>query len=1196
MVPIAVTTAQITIGLLGAAALAAAGWFVRARLLQRPERRLAAARNALDRGDWSAALNEVRRLSPAAGAKQATWHDSRRLLEGECLEAAGEVALRENNFEEALARFHEAAPLADAPVEEPASRVATAMLAEARRLFLTDAPPSELPTLLERIRACQPDCPEADFLAGLHELKAGNTQKAIEHLTAAGSVSPGKSGDAGLYLGGISLRAGHSREALRYLADANKIASQCPIVAWQMGMALATAGESVLAIRALQKATGPDGMPRFLADPDQLWIETLPADSWIRSLARDARKNRVVYRCPLGFHDLKSALLTARRALGEALVQAGRAEDALRILNDLLATDDSAFVRRNLGAALSLLQRFDEAQSHLRQAFAQEQPPNPRTAAALALSLVKSRGDKKANAAAAMDLVTRHPARGDAAWASQAGAVLAGAQETGVAISPDQIGKLVEHFVSAVAHDSSAAALYDRLARHDLDSVPFEAACLYVRTAQQHGVRLTRDLELFQRAFDRREELQRFFASHNWDHAAAERLFLERWAERYPGSFPKFAGADAGTASEAVLLDDSRRLESLKKLDAALATAELALKLAPASGPAHDRLAELAFRRKDIAGAIEWLTKWGQLAPNDPAPRARLASVMHSLQRLREAAAAADEAIALAHGKARASMSLLAARIAASGGKPDQALDLLNSCLTDDATNATALTARAAFLWVRGDKPGLTNLVGRLADVPGGDAWARYLGAVCAFAAGRTDMAAEAAANAGGEAASAGFHLSGLLHTQQGREKQAIAALQSAVQSSQGPTADHARALLGQIAWYAGDYSEALKWWQPLAPAALKSCRLDAVIPGGALLAGLSALRGKRWEAAGKWLRAAARLRCADARLGVWLGLACDGSGNDGDEPVIGPLQSAIEAAGPHPALVQRLARRLRRNGKLAETRQTLDSATIADAGVHVERGLLALAERQLLAAERNLAEAVALDPQFPAAVLNLMFVQLSLGRIDAAVTLLPKAMQLAPTDSLKRLCHCLRRLIDANAIDAGNWSAIDDELVLDFIRRVGRWETATILFDALARLRGSSPSVRKAHAEIAALRAKDMIDRGEAASLLRRFGPIAQAASPVLQNLLGVAAALRQDFDSAIRHFTAALPQAGDARIEQNLALVREWQGDLAVAIVHWRRYLEGRPGKSVRLKEIPDYRRRIETLAMDRLNQAESALQSAG
>lgn len=1195
MTALAVTTTQVTVSLLAVAALAAGGWWTMVRARSRPERALAAARRLLDRGDWSSALDAARRLEPRVDAGRASWHESRRLFEGDCLVAACDDALRQNQFDDAAARLREAAHLLGFTPEDATHRVVEAMLAEARRISVSSLGAENLPALLSRIEQSEPGCAEAAFLRGFHDLRRGNFQAASATFTSVHAATRGRPIDAALYLGALLLRDGKPREALRVLGEVNKSAPQCPIVSWQLGAALsATGGDALLTVRALQKAAGPEGFPRYLADPNRMWSETLPADSWIRNLARGAAGRKVIFLCPLGFSDVKATLTAARRTLAEALVAAHRPDEALPILNELQRADDSPALHRSLGAALAMLERYDDALPHLQKAVTLQVPPEPRSAGLLAHCLAKARGDRSANLRAALDWIVRYPGRGDAEWSRCAGAVLAAAQSAGIPIAPEQIAGLAGDLAAAEAHDPSAAAIFDMLAQRDPSIVPFEGACLYVRAALQHGVRSARDLELFQRAFGDRAKLQWFFETRGWDFAAAERLFLERWSDRFPGSFPEALGTGYAATSEASLLAQSRRLEAEHQLDAAQSAAALAHKLAPTSAAIFDRLAELAYRRERREEAIGWLTRWRTQSPDDPRPWMRLALLHHSGGHIEEADRAAKEALQRSHGRARSAAAFVGARVSLAAGRSDRALALLNECLTFEPANPSALIARAALLWQTGDHAELARTAEALSALVAEDPWTHFFTAVGAFAAGRDDLAmarAEHAARPGSEAAAAAFHLKALVHLRQDRLAKARSALQNAVRLPDDSTVDHARALLGQVAWNSGEFADALKSWQSIPPALLKSWQLDDVIPGGAFLAGLQALRAGRQDDAAKWLRAAARLRFHDSRLGPWLAQACDRELANGDEAIL-RLQQAIEAAGALPSLAERLAREYRRRGQWADAHRVLDNAEESSSGMLVERGLLALAERQLAVAERAFSEAMALDGDSRSAVPNLLFTRLSLGRIGAAAELLPHAMAMAPTHTLKRLCQCLQALVTGDATTMDEWTSSDDELVIGMLQGIGRWDTVDALFESLTKLRASSPLVRKMHVEMAALRAKDMIDRGDAAGALRRYGAAAQSASPVIRNLLGVAAALRQDFASACRHFIAALPPTGDARIEQNLALVCEWQGDAAAAAEHWRRFLAGHAAQMSRPRDVPHYHRRIETLARSRLNPSTAAL----
>ena len=114
-------------------------------------------------------------------------------------------------------------------------------------------------------------------------------------------------------------------------------------------------------------------------------------------------------------------------------------------------------------------------------------------------------------------------------------------------------------------------------------------------------------------------------------------------------------------------------------------------------------------------------------------------------------------------------------------------------------------------------------------------------------------------------------------------------------------------------------------------------------------------------------------------------------------------------------------------------------------------------------------------------------------------------------------------------------------------------------LFAVLSAARPLSPNVKDAQAELMPLLAKDRIDRGEAEAgrkmLEAHLGP---KSATLMHNLLGICACLRQvDFKGAARHFQSALPSVGDdARVQQNLAIVREWMGDREKALAHWRRF----------------------------------------
>src|SRR5581483_7951214 len=199
-----------------------------------------------------------------------------------------------------------------------------------------------LPELLGLILARQSPCPEASFWLALAHLRRGATADGLAALMAAHDATGGRQVDTGLYLGALWLRAGQPRDALRVLSDANRLAPACPLVAWQLGVALTAAGGDVLlALRAFQKATAPDGLPKYLRSPHKLW-----AESWVRNLAQRATARQVRFRCPLGLDRMEVVLRDARLALAEALVTCDRAEEAVPVFAELVKTYDVLPIRR----------------------------------------------------------------------------------------------------------------------------------------------------------------------------------------------------------------------------------------------------------------------------------------------------------------------------------------------------------------------------------------------------------------------------------------------------------------------------------------------------------------------------------------------------------------------------------------------------------------------------------------------------------------------------------------------------------------------------------------------------------------------------------------------------------------------------------------------------------------------------------
>src|SRR5206468_247278 len=128
--------------------------------------------------------------------------------------------------------------------------------------------------------------------------------------------------------------------------------------------------------------------------------------------------------------------------------------------------------------------------------------------------------------------------------------------------------------------------------------------------------------------------------------------------------FPAEAGPDYPARAEARLLQRSALREAAGQKDAAVAAVEVLLKLAPRSPAAHDRLAHLYYRRGDLERAVNLLEAWQQLQPGNPLPVVRGALLAQKLGDADARSQAIRQALTLTHGRLRAAIAFLGARLA----------------------------------------------------------------------------------------------------------------------------------------------------------------------------------------------------------------------------------------------------------------------------------------------------------------------------------------------------------------------------------------------------------------------------------------------------------------------------------------------------------------------------------------------------
>jgi tetratricopeptide (TPR) repeat protein len=324
-------------------------------------------------------------------------------------------------------------------------------------------------------------------------------------------------------------------------------------------------------------------------------------------------------------------------------------------------------------------------------------------------------------------------------------------------------------------------------------------------------------------------------------------------------------------------------------------------------------------------------------------------------------------------------------------------------------------------------------------------------------------------------------------------------------------------------------------------------------------------------------------------------------------------LERAIQAGCQDPNVHYLLALAHKRQGKTTEARNALRRITRPDANVLLQMALLSLQEQNLPQAEGELLRAWEMDKSSYETCYNLLLTQLTLGKVEACLALLPRAIELAPAnpDALKKsdstpegevrflkilqalLKNCLRRGGNPPPDPVLNeMSADDEQRLLRVIRSLGQLDTVLSLLKTLADVRQRSGAVREAYVEAVLVKAKELIDRcawTEGELLLRpvaRDRSASRNAQVALLNLLGCCACLTQDFDSALTHFNAALKLAGnDPRLQQNMALCYELQGDLAQAEPYWNRYFDLLDGKLPAPRDVPSYRDALAFESLHRL-----------
>ena len=250
-------------------------------------------------------------------------------------------------------------------------------------------------------------------------------------------------------------------------------------------------------------------------------------------------------------------------------------------------------------------------------------------------------------------------------------------------------------------------------------------------------------------------------------------------------------------------------------------------------------------------------------------------------------------------------------------------------------------------------------------------------------------------------------------------------------------------------------------------------------------------------------------------------------------------LEKAAQASHQDPSVLYMLAMAYKRQGKTNDARTALRKIASPDANVILQMGLLSLTENQLAQAEGEFARAWAMDASSYAICYNLLLTQLTLGKVEPCLELIPRAIELldqgagaaaSPVED-RRFLQVLYALLKvcrkgeapgrAEMILAELHPA-DEQRLLRVVRSLGQLDTVHTLLRTLSEARPRSMPVRESYVEAVLVKGKDLLDRclwTEAELLLRPlerergFGRTSQIA---LLNLLGCCSCMTQDFDGA--------------------------------------------------------------------------------
>jgi tetratricopeptide (TPR) repeat protein len=1127
--------AIVPLAVLGACVLAA--WFLFGPRARR-RRDYVRGHRLLALGQWQAALEIAQRRQQRR--LPVLWQGRWRNLEGECHRAAAERALSEQRFEQALDHFGNASNCLGLNEEEGRKCVLESMLAEVRSLISLggEAETPAARALTERVLALAPGSIEALFWSALCQVRQDQIQPALSTLRAAHDRGQQRYVDPPLYLGALLRQHSAAGEAVRLLAEANRLAPASPMVSGQLGMALVAAGgDSRLAVRALERSLERLTAPGL--SMQRAWLDGLPDNaSFIHRLVA-----RQAFACPVLGNNLAGLVRQERQALAEAFCRIGNYSEAVRCYAAITAEiPPTAALLSGLGRALARAERYEEAYPHLRSAY--EMDKNPHAAGYLALAGARAKPsrpeDRARNISWAVELVAALDARAYAELAELIALVHVEAHSVGVPISPEQQLRLCEALASVQAASPAAATAYDRLADNfpHLLQPPLAEARLaaHDRAAMHH------------------------YRQGNLEQALASLIRAQEAAPQDPLPLVRRAIVECrlGRREEGLqtLSAALKRTEGRRRAVVAFLGARLALQgfgQAYGGEPAPSPPIPLPRRRSEgrvgqFEQAIGFLSKCLEEDPDHPGALwclAAVRSLSEDHQRLKELA-----------------LRLQRSEI------PDAGFHFLAACAALET----------------GDTGQVREACRRLREIR------PALAAECSYLIGCShEQAGEAGAAATlfAEAAQASdCRARDQARVRLGRGEFAAGRFAEAVRWWQDIPPANRNALKIDAAlrqtilllslqdYEAEQFNRAANRLRPLLQSgggnpACRSLLVAALVKEGQRL-----------------------VRRAEQENGAEQNQALANAADKLDE--------AVQVGGPDASVLLWLARAYQLQGKPHEARSSLRRIADPDATVLTRLADISLAEGRLEQAEQELAAAWAQAPVSYATGYNLLRTRLNLGRVKEALLILPGVMELSPTEAEGRCWQHLRALLEpcsgaANGVPAPTLtqiSAEDEEQVLRFLRTIGHLETSCSLLGDLRQAHPKSEAVRNACSEAALLQGKRLLDQCDWRGARRRLETLqredlAPPARAALLSLLGSCACLEQDWTAGIGYFQEAEQlEAADPRPVQNLALALEWQGQDGQAEKHWQRFLalvdHSAPGSPAGR---PEYGQRLAAEALQRL-----------